>query len=1543
MAETYYVKPDNSPVNNVTLNSYDAMYINNGGTANGTIINGLASAVVNDGGTANNTTVHGSGTLTALGGQAVGVTVASAGRLETNKGTTVTGITAAKGAILALSIAPDTVAAGTSDGVAFQIQNGIATGFELEIGVLTVSSGGTAVNTILNSAGILNVFNGCKATGAAVNANGELKVFSGGTAAGATVNMGGKLIVESGGLSEDAVVSLGGSLEVNSSGGLATGTIVSGGLTLSKGGKAIGTTVAAGGVVNVGTKGVAEGVDVNGFLNVLDGGLASNATLNEGAVVYIQSNGSASDFAVDYGAFLEVLSGGKLKGATVSEGGSATIHADVMASNVVVDGGKVTVKSDGWAAQTGVSGNTIVKNGGMLLIEDGGHVESAYVSAGGRVDVLNGGYFGTGKIANGEVYAFQGANVSRMNLEEKGILCVESGASAQHINVSAGGVLTGVLREASEIRFYGGTVDLDISTAAADSEYLIDYQSFSNFITTDIYTYLCTLTVDGAQADGTYNLIEDATGFDTTITVVNTSGATLGTLTVGGAPATIGDKKYTLSLDASGLSVTIGDGGGATPDITGDLDTSFELTAGMVGSSVNILDEGILNVFNDGFTSQTTVNSGGDLSVSAGGSADVVTVNFGGDFFVRDGGKATLVKENGGYASVNDGATATFVPNAFAGYSYLNPEDWCTIHSGTTGTDLTAGNGGEIRVSSGGTAAVVNVAAEGELKIYTGGKATDMTVASGGFFYVYDGGSATGIVAADGARLHLVASPDAYAQGTYAGSAFEIAENVTGFTVHSGCTLDVYAGGTAVDTTVAGNAYFYVQNGGKLTGKVTIETGANVDIDDGAIVDFDLTQTTTADPALVNDLSFFNGTAVKYTLTVDGTQASGTYKLAGNVASFNKIISVRNTSGADYGYLTFGGTLSTSFADFTLNLTGATLAVDVVAKGGADTKPPTITITPSTTELAKSVTMTAKFTDNVAVANKQYRIGDGAWLNYEAPFTVTENCLIGFRATDTSGNTTVESYEVQNIQPDEKNVPDNGWNDYLYDKKKGWNKDENISQFAPNTITGNGEIALDLPGTIALEGMHNMFGNDGINIDSGDVGSISVPIAAKMSFLIQSTADGTFYIYEDGFDKKDNRAQITVGKVAVKKGKIATLSGICLKTDGLYYAAMTAKNVKKPGPAGTYNVTVVDSTIFVDADDGWNNAPTNKAVVDNPFKIERGVGTVKLDNTAMIDGGGVFNNFVGFSDPVDYAKLELASTAYLSFNLETNGSTKFTLWKRDTGTGKFKKVGGVTTLKSKKGELVMKSTKAQLLEVGDKYDYFVSMESTDQAKGGSAYYNVNVNTVATRFFDSNDGGENNWLFDKKNKTYNDDANLRSNTLSAFGDKVPLYLDNTVSGDTAFNNFVGFKDSADYAKIVLTKNGSLSFKITALANVTFEIWQKGTDKKGKNVLNSLQKKTSVKVKDYAVGASVTTDALTLEAGEYYVSVTAKSTKANEKGSAFYNVTATFSSSESLTDALAMPETASVASALEMPMAAAAYADSASNKLFGESANGLLASL
>ena len=69
-----------------------------------------------------------------------------------------------------------------------------------------------------------------------------------------------------------------------------------------------------------------------------------------------------------------------------------------------------------------------------------------------------------------------------------------------------------------------------------------------------------------------------------------------------------------------------------------------------------------------------------------------------------------------------------------------------------------------------------------------------------------------------------------------------------------------------------------------------------------------------------------------------------------------------------------------------------------------------------TTEWADSVTVTAKFADNVGLASKQYRIGDGAWSDYTDGVTVTENTTVSFRAVDTAGNEITTNHEVKNVK-----------------------------------------------------------------------------------------------------------------------------------------------------------------------------------------------------------------------------------------------------------------------------------------------------------------------------------------------------------------------------------------------------------------------------------------------------------------------------------------------------------------------------------------------
>ena len=111
--------------------------------------------------------------------------------------------------------------------------------------------------------------------------------------------------------------------------------------------------------------------------------------------------------------------------------------------------------------------------------------------------------------------------------------------------------------------------------------------------------------------------------------------------------------------------------------------------------------------------------------------------------------------------------------------------------------------------------------------------------------------------------------------------------------------------------------------------------------------------------------------------------------------------------GEEYGTLAVGGSLSTAFADYTLNLSGAALTLDLVAKAPADTTPPVVENVAAdiTAPTNGNVTVTADFTDNVAVAYRWFRLDAGAWQDYPAGGVVVDcNTVIDFMAIDTSGN-----------------------------------------------------------------------------------------------------------------------------------------------------------------------------------------------------------------------------------------------------------------------------------------------------------------------------------------------------------------------------------------------------------------------------------------------------------------------------------------------------------------------------------------------------------
>jgi len=423
--------------------------------------------------------------------------------------------------------------------------------------------------------------------------------------------------------------------------------------------------------------------------------------------------------------------------------------------------------------------------------------------------------------------------------------------------------------------------------------------------------------------------------------------------------------------------------------------------------------------------------------------------------------------------------------------------------------------------------------------------------------------------------------------------------------------------------------------------------------------------------------------------------------------------------------------------------------------------------------------------------------------------------------------------------------------------------------------------------------------------DEVDYRKITLETAAKLSFSLAAgdAAKFTVSTLVETIGKKGvvtyslKKLQATELRKAKDSDAYTAETAPLLLESGDYYISMQSLNAAKGGYAD-YSVRIGETKkFFLDCDDGWNNwlydakaKRTNGDVCGaEAVVVGRGAGSIRPDKEipAGADGKG---NFVGFGDETDFVKIRLETDAKLSFTLNGTKAAKLLVYKLT-----FNKNGDVAGAKllqttsfklPKDAAEYAASTAAKLLESGE---YYVAVQASNAAKDEEVYYNLDV-SASSLFFDSADGGANGWLFDKKAKAYNDDANLVVNDIAASGTQA-VQLDVSAAGLDGFGNFVGYQDAADYAKIVLADGGALSFRLTFTADATFALYRKGADRKGNPALETLGT-LKLKLDAGASSGSASMDALSLEAGEYYISMTAKKTTANEKGSVFYNVEATF---------------------------------------------------
>ena len=179
-------------------------------------------------------------------------------------------------------------------------------------------------------------------------------------------------------------------------------------------------------------------------------------------------------------------------------------------------------------------------------------------------------------IIEGGVAQFTDAIARNVTVKSGATLCDPFLPNGLTLTVNAGGTLTAngaaetSFSAGSTVQLNGGTLNFDITAPTAASATLLSGLSYVQG-TPDIV-----LTVKDVQTKGVYTLSTEAAGFTGSITVKNTIGEPVGTLTVGGSPVAYGNLAYTLSLSGEGvLSVTVDDApappaGTAKSDIDGN-------------------------------------------------------------------------------------------------------------------------------------------------------------------------------------------------------------------------------------------------------------------------------------------------------------------------------------------------------------------------------------------------------------------------------------------------------------------------------------------------------------------------------------------------------------------------------------------------------------------------------------------------------------------------------------------------------------------------------------------------------------------------------------------------------------------------------------------------------------------------------------------------------------------------------------------------------------------------------------------------------------
>jgi len=324
------------------------------------------------------------------------------------------------------------------------------------------------------------------------------------------------------------------------------------GMYVQGGGTATGTIISSGGTMVVSEGGKASNTTVGGSLTVMNGGSAAIVTVKDGGQLFVS---------------------GRVSSATVSRGGSATVYEDGTAREFIIDGGELNLSSGAYVFPVTGGSKTIVKDGGQLFVFKGARIEGVEIISGGYASIngsMTSAIFGAGTGPDaghcfGSATVRDGAVVEKATVYDGSVLTVESGGEVKDTTFSIGGKITGNMYKCSTLTFKTGIVDFNISVSEPEDGYFIN--DLSSFFAPKTETFQCfyTVTADIDQSNGTYKLIQDATGFLDTqeVKIVNSENELdlFGGITIKEGTKTIKGRQYTLNMSSDNeLTLTIAGG-----------------------------------------------------------------------------------------------------------------------------------------------------------------------------------------------------------------------------------------------------------------------------------------------------------------------------------------------------------------------------------------------------------------------------------------------------------------------------------------------------------------------------------------------------------------------------------------------------------------------------------------------------------------------------------------------------------------------------------------------------------------------------------------------------------------------------------------------------------------------------------------------------------------------------------------------------------------------------------------------------------------------